>query len=137
MIRCPCGAPHPVLNGGRYCCTYTAEMLALDDGVTRLDSFDCPSCRSTRSVVVRPLPEPAYPRLVACGPASARVHVGGPVWLTPRGYVHLEDLLPAEAYELAPRLSMPELEQLTGLAWAAALARLGVVAVCRPARRAA
>ncbi len=136
MNRCSCNRPHPVLAGGSFCGS-CPDDFPLDEGIARLDLWTCTVCRSTRAVEAPIAHEPSFPRLIACGPASDRTLVGGPVWLTPRGYVHLEDLQPAEAYELAPRLSMPELEALTGLAWAAALARLGVVAVCRPARRAA
>ena len=96
------------------------------------------SCRatnanSTRALVARPLPAPTYPRLIACGPASARVHVGGPVWLTPRGYVGLPDLHPSESAALASTMTEDELHQLSGLAWAAAMTSLGIRAVCRPA----
>lgn len=137
MNRCCCARPHPVLTGGRYEGSCLAESMPLDEGVARLDLWTCAVCRSTRAVAVPVAPEPSFPRLIACGPVSDRVLVGGPVWLTPRGYVHLEDLLPSEAAELAPTLTPPELQQLTGLAWAAAMMRLGVNALCRPTRRAA
>ena len=135
---CSCAKPHPVAAGGTYHGSFTREMLDLsEEGAERLDLWTCRNCGSSRVLVARRLPEPEYPRLVACGPASARTTLRAAVWLTPRGYVGLADLTPGEAADLAPQMSVVELSQLTGLAWGAALARLGLAAVCRPARRVA
>jgi len=134
---CTCGLPHPVLSGGRFVRSMSRDELALDRGVDRLDLWSCVACDRTRAHLARALPEPVLPRLVATGPNMARTYVGAPIWLTERGYVHLVDLVPSEAWDLAPRLTQTELDELTGIAWAAAMARLGVVAICRPGRRAA